>query len=479
VALPHLRIPSALRAVAGWVGLALVVSCGFVLPASAAFPGYVALWPTLGAALVILSGGARTRFGVDRILASRPLVALGDISFSFYLWHWPVLVFYLIVIDKTQAGIRGGLGVIAVSLLGAFLTHRLVEAPIHSRLKRTAPLWHPHAVAVACVVPVLAFAAVSSAAIEEDPEELSGPLSASLGARSADYPGGTLPVSLAKMHDPKVAIYPSPATAKRFTKPYRRDCHQKGDLPEVITCSYGVAEGATKTVAVVGGSHSVHWIPAFEILAGEHRWHVVSITKSACPFEVNALRRPSCIQWNEDVHAVLEKIKPDVVFTTSTRSDLESPTNADGVKGRTSERAEAIPEGYLAQWKRLAAKGITVIAVRDNPRMGFDVPGCVEKFYPNLSKCARPRDRLMDRIDPSAELQPPPENVAFIDLTDRFCDEDLCYPVAGNVLIYRDKHHIGSAYARTLAPVLGERMKEVRPDLFDGGASPRREAGVL
>lgn len=80
-------------------------------------------------------------------------------------------------------------------------------------------------------------------------------------------------------------------------------------------------------------------------------------------------------------------------------------------------------------------------------------------------------------IDPTVELNPKPANVAFIDLTDRFCDDTLCLPVGGNLLIFRDTHHLTIEFSRTLAPTLGERMKAVRPDLFvtTGKASGSRD----
>ena len=101
-----------------------------MFPPSSPFPGYISLWPTIGAALVLLSGGERTRFGVDRILASKPLVALGDISFSFYLWHWPVLIFCMILTRSTQVGLWKGLLVMAIALCAAYLTTRWLEQPI-------------------------------------------------------------------------------------------------------------------------------------------------------------------------------------------------------------------------------------------------------------------------------------------------------------------------------------------------------------
>jgi hypothetical protein len=222
-------------------------------------------------------------------------------------------------------------------------------------------------------------------------------------------------------------------------------------------CNYGVQEGARKTIALVGGSHSEHWLPALEGIALEHKWNIVAITKSACPFiDRGGGRAAHCVQWNESVHEVLIKLKPDAVFMTSTRRLRPNPQNWK----------EAVPAGYLKHWERLAKHGITVIAIRDSARIDKNNLECVDANLTDIIKCARLRAEIFDEVDPTTRLENKPENVSFVDLTDRFCDETLCFPVIGNVLVLRDAHHITIEYARTLAKPLGERMRQVRPDLF-------------
>ena len=95
LALPHLKPGRALRVVLGWAGLAAMLSCGLLLTVDRSFPGFIALWPTLAAAAIIVAGHSGSRFGVDRFLTWKPLVALGDNSYALYLWHWPLLVLAL------------------------------------------------------------------------------------------------------------------------------------------------------------------------------------------------------------------------------------------------------------------------------------------------------------------------------------------------------------------------------------------------
>ncbi|MCB5175324.1 acyltransferase family protein [Microvirga lenta] len=460
VALPRLALPSGLRLTAGWIGLLAVVGCGFVIPASAAYPGYVALWPTLGAALVLIGGGSGRRLGADRLLAAKPLVALGEISFSFYLWHWPVLIFTMIVTGRTELGVLPGLLVIAMALCGAYGANRWIEQPIQRSSFGRNKAWHLHAMATGFAVPVLAVAVIWYAFLgfaEGNQNQ---------GLSRSEYPGGSIPASSENALRAGIPLQPEPAVAKRdIARVYGDKCHQTQRKAEVIACPYGNERAPTKTIALVGGSHSAHWLAALEALAQQHGWRIVSITKSACPFELNHARKAPCVQWNENVIEYLASLKPDVVFTTSTRPFRRASTHPQGSRNGSPIREE-VPEGYLRQWERLDESGVSVIAIRDNPWLGADVPECVEKNAANVLDCGRPRDRVMDRVDPASQLRSKPRNVEFIDLTDRFCDQSRCFPVNGNVIIYSDSHHITTTYSRSLAPVLGERMRQVRPDLF-------------
>jgi hypothetical protein len=99
----------------------------------------------------------------------------------------------------------------------------------------------------------------------------------------------------------------------------------------------------------------------------------------------------------------------------------------------------------------------------------------VEAYPDNIKRCGVPFRQQFNEINPTSSQSGKLKTVTFIDLTDRFCDKELCLPVGGNVLVYRDTHHITIEYARTLAAPLGERMRQVRPDLFLTDAQANHE----
>ena len=117
------RYPSA----QAWTGLSLIAAGMWLLNRESAFPGYWALLPTVGTFLVV-SGGPNCWVN-QRFLAARPLVWLGLISYPLYLWHWPILVFCMLVKGFVLAPAEL-IGAIAASVLVAYLTYQLVEKPL-------------------------------------------------------------------------------------------------------------------------------------------------------------------------------------------------------------------------------------------------------------------------------------------------------------------------------------------------------------
>jgi hypothetical protein len=222
-------------------------------------------------------------------------------------------------------------------------------------------------------------------------------------------------------------------------------CHQNQRDSEPIICEIG-PDDALRTIAVVGGSRAQHWLPALEELAGEHRWRILAITKSGCLF-TDMDQYESCVDWNDRVLDELRQLRPDAVFTTSTR---------------VPRAEEDLPEGYVGRWRTLDAMGIPVLGIRDVPRPLVDVPDCVELHGPTADECGAAIEVYgLDR-PPVIERRPDvPDNVAVLDLTELFCPDGFCAPVIGNVLVYHDNSHITVAYARTLAPFLGEAILEV------------------
>jgi peptidoglycan/LPS O-acetylase OafA/YrhL len=139
----------------GWLGLVGLVACGLVLQVGSVFPGWAALWPTLCTATVITAGATGSRLGADRLLSARPVRYVGDLSYALYLWHWPVLVFYLVVRGRREVGWLSGAFVIGTSVALAVATHHPVEVPVRHSGVGEVRAWRAHVLGAAAMVPVL------------------------------------------------------------------------------------------------------------------------------------------------------------------------------------------------------------------------------------------------------------------------------------------------------------------------------------
>ncbi|MFC3291408.1 acyltransferase family protein [Modicisalibacter luteus] len=429
----------------GWLGLLGLVFCGLVLDVSNQFPGYVALVPTLGVALVIISGNSITQGSAAQLLSNRYLVRLGGYSYAFYLWHWPVLVFFRHLTKKVDISFIEGAMIIAISFILSIVSTRLFESPIRNSLslKNSAPLKSFLVIAFMAFpagATIAGWAAYTKGELLKKIELLDISDPRFLGARVL-YEAPTEPQGL--------DVYPTPVNASRDRpKPYMDQCQQKSTEAELLSCVYGKPDG-NKVIAIVGGSHSVQWLPAFEAFAEEDGYKLVNYTKNFCLFSSpvgfgKVYSYPSCTEWNAQLMQELIASKPDLVFTTYTRDG--------GIN-------EYVPEGYLAWFKKLEEHGIQILAMRDNPWLPFEPSKCVEIYGVKSAKCRVDRDKVLARTDPIKNIEINLTNTKFVDFSHFFCDEEECFPELGNVLIYRDSNHITGSYMRTISPYL---RKEVQ-----------------
>ena len=130
------RFPPVARVLMGWVGLAAIAAAAVVFSEGTPFPGFAALLPTVGAALVIIAGigGRSPRLAVGRLLAVRPMFMIGDRSYAFYLWHWPVLILAGAYVGH-ELSVPASLGLVMGAFLLSCVSYALVENPIRHKVR--------------------------------------------------------------------------------------------------------------------------------------------------------------------------------------------------------------------------------------------------------------------------------------------------------------------------------------------------------
>ncbi|PXY28414.1 acyltransferase [Prauserella muralis] len=441
-----IRLPRPLRVLLGWAGVAGLVSCGLVLQVGTVFPGYVALWPTLSAALVLLAGATGSRAGADRFLSSRPLTYLGDLSYALYLWHWPVLLFYLIGRDQPAVGPRGGAVVIAVSLLLAAATHHLVEKPVRESRIGVTTRWGAYRFAVLALLPVLVAAGTWQLVSTQR-------ASFALELDDPGHPGAHAIEAGAPLLDPRVNVLPPfAALPDQFDTFPDEECTISPRHAELRICTVDPDGPPSRRLVVAGDSHSQQYIAALRPLVEERGWQVISMGRGGCPFTARShhadpVEREACTTWNSAVVEEIVATRPDAVLTMASR-DVRA-----GLK-------EWTPPGFVEQWRTMDEAGIPVVAVRDSPRYSYEPSECVQKHGLDAPRCAPPRARYLAAEPPYTALPDVPPNVSFVDFSDYYCTSEVCPPVIGNVLVYLDDNHVTAAYLQTMSRAVGDRLTE-------------------
>lgn len=435
--LPYIRLNRTISIVIGWLGLAFIALTGIILPVSDVFPGYAALLPTTSVILIIIAAENGSRFGVEKFLGSKPFLSLGSISYGFYLWHWPLLIFYNAYFNTKEVSLIAGLAIMVITLILSFITSKLLEVPVRKiSVKKAKKKLIP--ILAAMMLPAFLFGIFWMVYVNQQTANISS------YPELKNYPGA---IAIHEGFEPEQKLEPKPSTllAKEHLPLFYEDedCFSYMNEDKLKMCSYGDKENPEYVVALVGGSHSGHWFPALHEIADDLNIQIDVYNKDACRFsadDFDGFLTESCMKWNEQVIEVLKEKKPDLVFTTANVGS-----------------GDKIPEGYLGAWKAL--EGVTeVFAIRDNPRMLEDIPLCIDEKGPE--ECSVPRDEALSEVAPWENTENIPDNVTFADLSDYFCNEDTCEPVIGNVLVYRDQHHLTTLYSQTLGPALKVPLSE-------------------
>ena len=434
-------LPRRVALVLGWAGVVGIVICGMVLRVGSVFPGYLALWPTVAAALVIAAGTTGSRLGADRFLGSRPLVYLGNLSFALYLWHWPVLLLYLAVRDRPAVGLVGGAFVIGVSLLLAALTYHFVEEPVRVSAIGTRTRWGAYRFGLISLA-VLLVAAGSW-------QYYGKQQAARYAVDAADpmYPGAQA-LRDGRLLPVRSGVTPAPsfmALGEDWIVNDSTRCSAAARNPELKICLAG-SDSPVKRVVLIGDSHAEQYLGALRPYAEKHRWQIFSMLRGGCPFTQPSAPfvdlDPGCVRWNRDAVAEIVKMKPDAVVTVGSREVRPGLT-------------EIIPTGYVDSWRQITAHDIPVVALRDNPRFPRPPAICVQNKGPDAPACKTPRARLYAEPTPFDLIPDRPDGVYFVDTSNYFCDTTTCPPVIGNVIVYMDDNHISGTYMATVAPAMG------------------------
>ena len=409
-------------------GILAILTAAFTFSDKTAFPGYAALLPTFGTVLIIVSG--KLEFGLFRGLNAKWIRWIGDRSYSIYLWHWPILVFYLAT--GRSVGWLEGSAMLIITILISHFSYTFIEQrfryPQVASERSTLALGTT--AALLCALIPSTFAQVTNTKTDRQNLQTAEQL--------MRYPG---PAALVDGVDVPhgVPFLPSLETLRNdIPVVYKGEgCHQNQRDSNPKHCILG-AKDAPTTVAIFGDSHAAQWFPALARVSKKKNWRLISLTKSACPFAriEPSKDKPnvSCKKWRENVIRWLKHNHVDIVFTSQSR--------------QPSVSNQELLSGIQSVWSELLADGIIVVGIEDTPRFNFEPGDCLSE---DPSKCFATRDEALPKrkLEDAASSFP---GLYVLDLTDGICGPHTCEAVVGNIIVLRDTHHLTATYSAALAP---------------------------
>lgn len=445
------------KRILSWLGIGMMGAAILLFNDQTPFPSYTALLPTLGAALVIFAVADTVAWSPRRILGWKPVQFLGDISYSLYLWHWPVVVIVPYVLSGEFSWPLKLLA-IAVTIGLAVLTKYFVEDPVRRSQHLSLNLRKTYAYGFASVVfslglgiGVLQWSQGADARAASALERVMTQNAPCLGAdalRNDDC------------NEQDKNLYMTPSFAKKDKAVlYKDNCWAMRPFTSRQVCTYGKKDADIK-IALIGNSHAGMWHSAIARAAEENGWRLDTYLISECYTIMRPLafstskNRDNCVAWNKwAVGTIASKDYSVVVMANRTYA---------GIHGEPKEARDKIAKTEYEKTIRsfLNAKQ-QVLIIRDAPEGGSNVPDCLARNENDVTKCDSKRSKVL-KYDPlyAAAQKLKNAGVRSLDLSHLMCDEEKCYATLGGLIVYFDHGHLTNTFAKTLTPEISKALKE-------------------
>ena len=405
----------------GAAGMLLIIGSAVFLHPGMVYPGIWALLPSVGAAMVIIAGEHSNHGGISKALSHQGIVWIGDRSYSWYLWHWPLLMLGF------AWGLKGNptatIGLVSLSLLLAMVSYRRVELPF----------WKGHFSGISPTRTV-SFSVLGIAVIA---------------------------ISLIQMNH---AYHDSDERGAQLARAYRDDmpainCDSWYRDATVQPCIFGESD-ARKTAVLMGDSIGAQWYSFLPKLFKTSEWRLIVLTKSSCAIVDEDYIGPTgviyqvCTDWRNNAISYLEAIKPDIVFFGNAAYSFSHKQWIAGTR-RILEKLTKVSDH--------------VIVIPGTPKLSFDGPGCLERWLarheygstPTESACGE--QMVSEQSSQVAryleEAVTPFDNAKVLNLNDLVCPNGYCAARnAAGLVVFRDQQHLTDSFVRSQVPLIKQRL---------------------
>ncbi len=464
------RLPFAARAALGWAGLLAILLAAVRFDAGTAVPGLPALLPVAGTVALLAAGAAGATAGACRLLASRWLGQLGDLSYAFYLWHWPFLVLPA-EWSRRELGLPAALGLLALALGASWLSFRVLEDPVRrmrslgARPRIGLALW-PSAVTVVLVTVLWSGSHIGTAAALDRQPDLADATTGSVTASAAtDRRAVADAVQQARAGAPIPGVVQDLRTLTQ-DKQAPDECTADDDEDSLAElCPIGDLE-ADRTIVLLGDSHARMWRSALERYSREQGWRLVPLLKVGCPAVDWPVWRGNeqdidedCTRFHDWAMEQIAAIAPDVVVVGSHPVGYLADEQATGPVPPAAT-LDAWQTGMQRLVDKVSGSTGAVRLVLDVPQRDVLPATCLSDSAATMRTCttrftARIRN-FNARTEAVADANP---DTLAVDLTPFLCFRGWCPMVVSGIAVYADDDHLSKTYADHLYNVFGHRLR--------------------
>ena len=407
-------------------GLALILFSAFTLNEHSSFPGYNALFPVIGTVLLIIS----SKGIVNSLLSLKPIVYLGAISYSLYLWHWPILVF------ARYTAIEMTLSTQIIAIVLTFILSVFSYHFVEQKFRFSASHSFKTAFIKMYIIPTCFFIAIATIGIAMSgfPERFSKEITA------------------------------QEAALHTFANESRKGCHsslrQRAVLPS-DACAFAAPIAQSQgSFFIFGDSHANHLVPFFATLAIEANITGIDYTFDRClpifnlAWGSNTYKANECQIRNNQAQKFLESKHFDYVVLAASWPGITTKRIFDPQRITSPEQVREIFSRKLIESLEIIKKtGATPIIVYDTPTLKGKSPNCTLKkalYNPALECSVIANDNaLLKAVVGSIKNQFP--LLIEVDLQQIMCQENHCPMALNGVPLFRDEDHLNEIGAKVIA----------------------------
>jgi peptidoglycan/LPS O-acetylase OafA/YrhL len=458
------KLPTSTSAALTWGGLGAIVWSAVFFNAQTPYPGSAVAVPVIGAGLVIAAGTAQPRHGAERVLRRAPFQWFGKLSYSLYLWHWPILILAAESEGKAALPFGENLWWLVVAMVAALISFRVVENPV-----RRSRYLSNHRLASIGMGVTLAVTAFLVATVL---------LHAEGGATGGSSSGATTPGSIATSQElnqllssaPRIQTLPAdltpPLSGVFFDEGL--EVSQAGCWPSFgqaseHVCVLGDPHG-THTMVLYGDSHAGMWADALSDIARSSHWRVILLGKGSCPVNMLPYPNPSgwgtpggefavCDQWHRFAIATINRLRPDLLIVT--QEDLGTPVGRAYTRQQWQRALRSVLRSVMSPHTEKVVLG-------NIPHLHQSGPECLSRNTTDVQACSGPPNSQVVAYGAAERAAAAAVGGRYIDTTPWFCLR-TCSPIVGRYEVYFDDGHVTRTYAHFLEGVLAEALQFPTP----------------